>query len=50
MPELFTTEAMATLLQVIMIDLTLAGNNAIVIGLAAGGLTREQRNRRSSSV
>ena len=36
-PELFTTEAMAALLQVVMIDLTLAGDNAIVIGLAAGG-------------
>jgi hypothetical protein len=31
-------EALAALLQVIMIDLTLAGDNAIVIGLAAAGL------------
>src|SRR6187399_2755247 len=28
-----------------MIDLVLAGDNAIVIGLAAAGLPREQRNR-----
>jgi predicted tellurium resistance membrane protein TerC len=44
-PELFTTEAMDGLLRVVMIDLTLAGDNAIVIGLAAGGLAREQRNK-----
>jgi YjbE family integral membrane protein len=31
--------------QVIMIDLVLAGDNAIVIGLAAAGLPREQRRR-----
>ncbi|TKD10285.1 MAG: TerC family protein, partial [Mesorhizobium sp.] len=31
------------LLQVIMIDLVLAGDNAIVIGLAAAGLPKEQR-------
>jgi YjbE family integral membrane protein len=31
--------------QVIFIDLVLAGDNAIVIGLAASGLPREQRNR-----
>ena len=33
------------LAQVIMIDLVLAGDNAIVIGLAASGLPREQRNK-----
>ena len=43
MTELFTTEALLALLQVIMIDLVLAGDNAIVIGLAAAGLPREQR-------
>jgi two-component system response regulator FixJ len=31
--------------QVIMIDLVLAGDNAIVIGLAAAGLPKEQRNK-----
>jgi YjbE family integral membrane protein len=31
--------------QVIFIDLVLAGDNAIVIGLAASGLPRDQRNR-----
>lgn len=43
MTEFFTPEAMTALLQVIMIDLVLAGDNAIVIGLAAAGLPREQR-------
>ena len=38
-------EAFAVLLQVIMIDLVLAGDNAIVIGLAAAGLPREQRGK-----
>jgi YjbE family integral membrane protein len=41
----FSPEAMSALVQVIMIDLVLAGDNAIVIGLAASGLPREQRNR-----
>ncbi|ALG74196.1 membrane protein [Azospirillum thiophilum] len=45
MTELFTTEALFALLQVIMIDLVLAGDNAIVIGLAAAGLPREQRGK-----
>jgi predicted tellurium resistance membrane protein TerC len=45
MTELFTAEAMTALLQVIMIDLVLAGDNAIVIGLAAAGLPKEQRAR-----
>jgi YjbE family integral membrane protein len=38
-------ENLVVLLQVIMIDVTLAGDNAIVIGLAAAGLPREQRNK-----
>ncbi|MDE8345673.1 MAG: YjbE family putative metal transport protein [Acidocella sp.] len=33
------------LLQVLLIDLVLAGDNAIVIGLAVGGLPAAQRNR-----
>jgi YjbE family integral membrane protein len=45
MAELLTVEAMTALLQVIMIDLVLAGDNAIVIGLAAAGLPAEQRTR-----
>jgi YjbE family integral membrane protein len=42
---LFSTEALVALGQVIMIDLVLAGDNAIVIGLAAAGLPKEQRNK-----
>ena len=38
-------ENVVVLLQVIMIDVTLAGDNAIVIGLAAAGLPHEQRNK-----
>jgi YjbE family integral membrane protein len=43
MAELFTGEALTALLQVIVIDLVLAGDNAIVIGLAAAGLPQGQR-------
>ncbi|OHV84900.1 TerC family protein [Rhizobium sp. LCM 4573] len=43
MTEFFTPEAFSALLQVIMIDLVLAGDNAIIIGLAAAGLPKEQR-------
>jgi len=45
MTELLTTEAITALFQVIMIDLVLAGDNAIVIGLAAAGLPQEQRTK-----
>ena len=45
MNELLSPEALSAFLQVIMIDLVLAGDNAIVIGLAASGLPRDQRNR-----
>ncbi|PLP58322.1 hypothetical protein CYK37_15560 [Mesorhizobium loti] len=38
-----TPEAMTALFQVIMIDLVLAGDNAVVIGLAAAGLPKDQR-------
>ncbi len=41
----FTAEALTAFFQVIMIDLVLAGDNAIVIGLAAAGLPREMRSR-----
>ena len=45
MNEFLTPEVLSALLQVIMIDLVLAGDNAIVIGLAAAGLPKEQRNK-----
>ena len=45
MSELFSAEVMTAFFQVVMIDLVLAGDNAIVIGLAAAGLPRDQRNR-----
>jgi YjbE family integral membrane protein len=41
--EIFTYEGLIALLQVIGIDLVLAGDNAIVIGLAAAGLPKEMR-------
>lgn len=45
MSEYFTAEALTALLQVIMIDLVLAGDNAIIIGLAAAGLPAAQRTK-----
>ncbi|MCX7889185.1 MAG: TerC family protein [Rhodobacteraceae bacterium] len=39
------SESMVVFLQVVAIDVALAGDNAIVIGMAAAGLPREQRNR-----
>lgn len=43
--DMFTTEGLFALLQVIAIDLVLAGDNAIVIGMAAAGLPKELRGR-----
>jgi YjbE family integral membrane protein len=43
--EIFSAAGFAALLQVIAIDLVLAGDNAIVIGLAAAGLPAEQRKK-----
>jgi YjbE family integral membrane protein len=43
--DLFTGPALSAFFQVIMIDLVLAGDNAIVIGLAAAGLPKEMRGR-----
>jgi YjbE family integral membrane protein len=43
--SLLTPEALTALFQVIMIDLVLAGDNAVVIGLAAAGLPKDQRNK-----
>ena len=45
MMELFSPEAIAALFQVVMIDLALAGDNAIVVGMAAAGLPEHQRTR-----
>ena len=45
MLEIFTPDGFSALLAVIGIDLVLAGDNAIVIGLAAAGLPKEQRNK-----
>ena len=42
---LTTTHGLTVLLQVVMIDLVLAGDNAIVIGLAASGLEAKLRGR-----
>jgi YjbE family integral membrane protein len=42
---LLTGPALSAFFQVIMIDLVLAGDNAIVIGLAAAGLPAEQRTK-----
>lgn len=43
--EIFTAAGLSALLQVIAIDLVLAGDNAIVIGLAAAGLPAHQRKK-----
>ena len=45
MSDLLTPDAWSALAQVIMIDLVLAGDNAIVIGLAAAGLPKAQRGK-----
>src|SRR5579885_2768331 len=45
MDDLFSQAAIAAFLQVIMIDLVLAGDNAVVIGIAAGGLAPHKRHR-----
>ena len=43
--SLFTADAMAALGQVLMIDLVLAGDNAVAVGLAAAALAPEQRRK-----
>ena len=45
MTDFFTSEAAVAFIQVVAIDLVLAGDNAVVIGLAAAGLPPEQRTR-----
>ncbi|WP_132957246.1 TerC family protein [Rhizobium sp. BK251] len=43
--EIFTSAGLLALFQVIAIDLVLAGDNAVVIGLAAAGLPPVQRKK-----
>jgi YjbE family integral membrane protein len=43
MDEFSLTHDLAALAQVIMIDITLAGDNAVVVGLAVSGLAKEQK-------
>ncbi|MEQ1938710.1 TerC family protein [Mesorhizobium sp. CN5-321] len=43
--DIFSAAGITALLQVVAIDLVLAGDNAIVIGLAAAGLPAEQRKK-----
>lgn len=43
--DIFTAAGLTALLQVIAIDLVLAGDNAVVIGLAAAGLEATQRRK-----
>lgn len=43
--DLFTPAALSALFQVLMIDLVLAGDNAVAVGLAAGGLPEAQRKK-----
>ncbi|HRJ70322.1 MAG TPA: TerC family protein [Beijerinckiaceae bacterium] len=45
MSSLLTADALSALFQVIMIDLVLAGDNAVVIGLAVAGLPAEMRSK-----
>jgi YjbE family integral membrane protein len=43
--ELLSPEAIAALVSVILIDIALAGDNAVVVGMAAAGLPAELRRR-----
>ena len=45
MDALFSAGAVAAFLEVLMIDLVLAGDNAIVVGALAAGLPSEQRRK-----
>tara|TARA_Y100000590_G_scaffold167470_1_gene191678 strand:- start:293 stop:886 length:594 start_codon:yes stop_codon:yes gene_type:complete len=44
-PELFTPEQLTILTQIILIDLVLAGDNAIIIGMVASKFPLEQRKK-----
>ena len=43
--ELFTPEKLTILSQIILIDLVLAGDNAIIIGMVASKFPLEQRKK-----
>lgn len=43
--DYISLSSLSALLQVIMVDLVLAGDNAIVVGLVAAGLPRDQRTK-----
>ena len=43
--QIFSADAMVALGQVLLIDLVLAGDNAIAVGLAAAGLPKAQRGK-----
>ena len=45
MLEMISTQSLTALFQVVMIDLVLAGDNAIVIGMAAAGLPEDKRKK-----
>lgn len=45
MPEWLHLEALTALASVILIDIALAGDNAIAVGMAAAGLPEQQRRR-----
>ena len=45
MTDFISSDVLTTLAQVVMIDLVLAGDNAVVIALAAAGLPDKQRRR-----
>lgn len=43
--DIFTAGAVAAFFQVVLIDLALAGDNAVAVGMAAAGLPQEQRRK-----
>jgi YjbE family integral membrane protein len=43
--DLFTPGGVAAFFQVVMIDLALAGDNAVAVGMAAAGLPQDQRRK-----
>src|SRR5258705_2144107 len=45
MTEMLSPEVLTAFFQVVIIDLVLAGDNAVVIGLPAAGLHESQRNK-----
>lgn len=45
MPDFFATGALIALVQVILIDIVLAGDNALVIGMSAAQVAKHERNK-----